>query len=259
MIKNKIYRENKKNEEKYSESLKKDEPLIETEDMIIKSELKYKTFECLSSEITKINENSHIQLFMLCMTLCNHYFPNENLENISNDEKALVLLADELGVILYERTVDNAVLKIDGKEYIFDILGTYGLFSELKYNKIIIKNRKTKEVILFVKGNTQSVLKLFSDQEDILTAEECLKSVFLNHLRKIVFGYKILTPDEENAFVFDYKTAKLSPINTEGRISNLFEKYEAGLSYLGIIGVENVIKQKTRDTIAHLSRAGIKT
>ncbi|OMJ95498.1 hypothetical protein SteCoe_1094 [Stentor coeruleus] len=255
-----VYRENDENDEedKAPSRQKSSEIPLNSDDYNHKLE-DYFTFDMLSNELKEDQIKQELWYFVLCLSICNHFYPNQEMKNISADEKVMVALAEELGVSLFHRASTFAILKYGETEYKYDILGSYGLYSEQKFNKILIKNRDSNEIVLLVKGSTDSIQHIFEDEDEIMSFEDGLKSRYLENLRKIVCGYKIFDEKTAKEFLFDYKNAKLSPVNVEGRVASVFEKYENTLKYLGFIGIENPIKKGTKDCVTQLNRAGIKT
>ena len=211
-------------------------------------------------ELKLLDFNDHeLFYYVLCMMICNHYNQNKELSFISQEEKVIFEFGEKLGFKLKHRSINSAILTHSNFEFKFDILGSYGLFSEQKLNKIVIQNRETNEVLLLVKGKVETLIDSFNSPEDITIVEETLKLSICEILQNIICGYRILNENEVNSFKFDYKSAKLSPVNIEGRISNIFNKLEIGINYLGLIGIENPIKSGVKQTIKTLTSAGIKT
>ena len=192
------------------------------------------------------------------MSICNHYFPGEASKNSSVDEQVLITKSEELGMSLYYRSATAVKILFAETDYSYDILGTIGLFSEHYYTKMVFRERGTDNILLLIKGVTEKVLHLFEDEDEQFLAQQGLDSKYLQNLRKIIFGYKFLTPEQANSFIFEYNHSKLSPINIQGKIANVFEKYEKGLLYLGIIGIENPVTVNTKECIQSLTKAGIK-
>jgi phospholipid-translocating ATPase len=197
--------------------------------------------------------------YVLCMMICNHHSPNKELSFISQDEKIVFEFGEKLGFQVTHRSINSAILVYSDFEYKFDILGTWGLYSEQGVNKIVVQNRETGEIVLLVKGKFNLMTGSFDSNDEALMMEDAMKLNICQFLQKIVCGYKVLNESEAFSFKFDYKTAKLSPVNVEGRIANVFDKYEKGLIFLGIIGIENPIKLGVKETISTLKLAGIKT
>ena len=211
-------------------------------------------------ELKLLDFNDHeLFYYVLCMMICNHYNLNKELSFISQEEKVIFEFGEKLGFKMKHRSINSAILAHSNFEFKFDILGSCGLYSEQKLNKIVIQNRETNEVLLLVKGKVETLIDNFNSPDDVTILEDTLKLSICQILQNIICGYRILTEAEANRFKFDYKTAKLSPVNIEGRISNIFCKLEAGLNYLGLIGIENPIKSGVKQTIKTLTSAGIKT
>ncbi|OMJ80057.1 hypothetical protein SteCoe_19786 [Stentor coeruleus] len=243
---------------KLSNRFKCSEIPLNFDDSTLKIGYDYSSFDVLASELRDESLRPELWYFVLCLGICNHYFPNQNMKNISADEKVMIALVEELGVSLFQRASSLSILKHGETEQKYDILCSYGFYSEQKFNKILIKNKDSNEAILIVKGSLDSLQNLFDDNDDS-SFEEALKSPYLENLRKIVCGYKIFPEKNTKEFLFDYKIAKLSPVNIEGRLASVFEKHEKGLKYLGIIGIENPIKKGTKNCVMQLNQAGIKT
>ena len=226
----------------------------------------YELNEYIEGAFKEMEELKHMDFndpelfyYVLCMMICNHYNPNKELSFISQEEKVIFEFGEKLGFKVTHRSINSVILTYSNFEYKFDILGTYGLFSEQKLNKIVVQNRETNEVLLLVKGKLENLLDHFDSSEDHTILEDTLKLSMCKILQNIICGYRSLSETEAVQFKFDYKTAKLSPVNIEGRICNVFDKLEKGLSYLGLIGIENPIKLGVKQTIKTLSSAGIKT
>ena len=216
-------------------------------------------FENLSQEISAEQIEQEEWYFLLCISICNHFFEDQASKSTSAEERVLIAKAEELGFSLFYRSKTAAKIKFNETEHSYDILGANGLFSEQGYTKIVIKERGSENALMLIKGQTEHILNLFEDDFEQALAEQCLNSKYLINLRKIICGYKILTKEEVNAFIFDYNHSKLSPINIEGKTGNVFENFEKGLMYLGVIGIENPITKNTKECIESLTQAGIKT
>jgi magnesium-transporting ATPase (P-type)/class 3 adenylate cyclase len=249
-------------DEPESSSLYNQESYLIDSDIGARQESKIQNFTDLVGKIKRDGFDSETWVFILGLTLCTHYFPGEEMKNISEDEKELVGLAESLGVFLVHRTARSAIIKYRDKEYKYEILGSHGLFAEFPLNKIVVRDLEnssdSSNSILLAKGNTENIMPLFENEADFIVVEDHLKSFTLQNLRKILFVYKFMSYEETKEFLFDYKNAKLCPINIEGRVASVFEKFESGVGYLGIIGLENPIKKEARDCIKNLNQAGLK-
>ena len=92
-----------------------------------------------------------------------------------------------------------------------------------------------------------------------MALDESVHVPILQNLQKIIFAYRVLTEEELTKFVFDYKNARFSPVNQDGRISSVFEKYEKNLKFLAVAGIENPVKPGVNQAISQLGKAGIRT
>ena len=152
------------------------------------------------------------------------------------------------------RDSDTCVLNILGTEVVFDVLGTQAFSSDTKKSRIIVKNNTTDEIIMFVKGSRESMVSIYNN----LSYERRDLEDLIIQYRTLFLGVKKMNEKEIKEFLFDYETAKLSPVNRQGRVESVFQKYEKGLDYLGIVGLEDIITEETKDAVKVLKQAGIK-
>ncbi|CAG9325165.1 unnamed protein product [Blepharisma stoltei] len=220
------------------------------------------SFYTLKNElIGSQNRRGDVYNFIMCMAICNQFFPKISRKciSISADDRTLVETAGQLGIQLVSRTHKECLVNILGNIKVLDIIAYRPFSAKNKKNRIIVFDESTKETILYVKGTKESMNELFDlSNEDKLNIEENLYTFNLLGKRLIFMGYKVLTEKEIKYFSFAYKNAKRSPVNSEGRIESIFESLEQKLKFLGCITIEDKISKKTKNAVSLLTQAGIK-
>lgn len=212
-------------------------------------------FKELQSDLSPAIDNEKLQKFFTCLAICNLAYPVESgFIAISVDDKVLAQTAANFGVQVLCRDSDSCLLNIHGTEVCFDILGTQAFSSDIKKSRIVVRNTLDGEVIMFVKGNRDSMVNIY---DSISYTRNDVEDAIVKY-RTLFLGLKRMTPHEAQEFLFDYQTAQLSPVNRQGRVENVFQKFEKDLEYLGIVGLEDVVSPETKDTVETLKQAGIK-
>ncbi|OMJ90724.1 hypothetical protein SteCoe_6900 [Stentor coeruleus] len=205
----------------------------------------------IANNIISYPDDKILMNYLICMAICNLAFPEESdYVALTVDDKELARTAAKLGVKLLCRDTDACLLSILNKEVIFDVLGFQQFSSAKKKSRIVVRNRSTGKIFMYVKGSRESLMDLYSVDH---TEDEVLESY-----RTIYMGYKEMTELEGKSFLQEYMTAKQSPVNKEGRVEIVFENYEKKLIYLGVVGLEDSVSEETQKTVRLLKRAGIK-
>lgn len=219
------------------------------------------TFRDLASEIEKGSKAAYH--YLICMALCNHTFPKlmgEEYLSLSIDDKIIVQTASSLGMKLLTRTNESCTLNFKNQELEFLVLGYHHYMTERKKCRILVRNVKLQHGYLYVKGSKEEMLDILHLSYDEKTSiEEFTLSKNLIRMRTVLMGYKKLGSGELEEFDYSYQTAISSPLNTEGRVDAVFEALEKNCEYLGIVALEDLISNETRDCLSVLSQAGIKT
>ena len=219
--------------------------------LALRSQLEYSKFEIKTGEITH---------FVKCMAMCNFAFPKGSEYIGKNiDDKVLAAAAAELGIRMVYRSSSTMLLDYLGTEREYSILGFADFSSEIKKCRIVVE-KENGTGVLYVKGSKEAMLEIYDlPKEKLANIEENTLTKNLIGMRPILLGYKVLTKKETQEFCHAYRNAKLSPVNSEGRVEALFEELEKETEYLGIVGLEDTITEDTKQTVSLLSRSGIKT
>lgn len=193
--------------------------------------------------------------FFLCLALCNLAFPvDDDFVAISVDDKVLAKKAACFGVKLVSRDTESCIINIQGTEVLYQILGSQIFSSDTKKSRIIVKNADSSEVLMFVKGSRDSMVPAYNHSS--YTRQDCEDAIV--RYRTLFLGIKRMKEKEAEDFLFEYETSQMSPVNKQGRIENVFKRYERGLDYLGIVGLEDSVAEDTKDAVECLKKAGIK-
>ena len=242
------------NEEQEDQEQEQSERMMMTKRKIAdRIDFDYYRFEDLRQEISA--ESSGFDLFFTCLALCNLSFPaDDSFVAMSEDDKVLARTASDFGYRMVFRSSEMIILNIMGEDIGFDILGTQAFSSDVKKSRVVVRRQDTGQVFLFVKGNRESMISIYEaasyERKDI---EDCIIQ-----FRTLFLGYRQLEEYESKTFIFDYETALLTPVNKQGRVENIFKKLESSSKFLGIVGLEDVISDETKDTVEILKKAGIK-
>lgn len=219
------------------------------------------TFEHLKGHAKAIGSLSYH--FLMCMALCNNTSTKgmgEEYFSMSEDDKVLVETSMLLGLKLLSRSSGALILNFDGEELEFMVIGNQPFTSLNKKCRIVVKNPHQDCAFLYVKGSKEDMLDIFSlTYEEKTSIEEFTLSKTLIKMRFIMMGYKKLNSAELENFDFSYQTAISSPVNSLGRIDDLFETLEKDLEFLGIVAIEDLIQESTSNSLKLLSQAGVKT
>jgi phospholipid-transporting ATPase len=196
------------------------------------------------------DEPGHPKLlsFFTCLAICNLAFPVEDeFIAISVDDRVLARTAASFGIRVVSRDSEHCTVNVQGIDVVFDVLGTQAFSSDVKKSRIVVRSTVDAQVVMYVKGGREAMISIYDPVSyDIIK----YRSLFL--------GMKRMNPKEAEEFLFDYETAQLSPVNRQGRVENVFQKFERGLEFLGIVGLEDVVLPETRSTVESLKEAGIK-
>ena len=202
------------------------------------------------------DESSTSYQYLKCMSICNSVqVIDEKYSGISREEVAMVEASSEIGVKLYSRNETTIVLDCQGSSETLEVLALSPFNSYSKVCRILVK--RGEDHILYLKGSYDRLIKTINESgsEEI---ESHYNSASKQGLRTIVCAYKKLTQAAVTDFLLKLQNSKHIPINSEGRIENNFIELEKDSSYLGLAGIEDIVKPETIDTIKSLQRAGIK-
>ena len=193
------------------------------------------------------------------MVLCNNVTPTDNgYQASSPDEIALVKFAETLKMILTHRTDKNIQLK-DACDNIedFEILANFPFSSETKRMGIILRNKKYKYIIFYLKG-AENVMIKFVKKEYIGFIKENAENLAVKGLRTLVLTQKIIPENEFNSWLHEYEEASASMVNRKENMAKVVQKIENNMEFLCVTGVEDLLQDEVYSTIDNLRSAGMK-
>ena len=193
------------------------------------------------------------------MVLCNNVTPTENgYQASSPDEIALVQFSESLKMVLTHRTDKKIQLK-DASDNIeeFDILANFPFSSDTKRMGIILRNKKYKHIIFYLKG-AENVMTQFVKKEYIGFIKENAENLAVKGLRTLVLTQRIIPEDEFQKWEQEYEEASASMINRKENMAAVVSKLENNMEFLCVTGVEDLLQDEVYNTIDNLRSAGMK-
>ena len=193
------------------------------------------------------------------MVLCNNVTPTDNgYQASSPDEIALVKFAETLKMVLTHRTDKNIKLK-DACDNIedFEILANFPFSSDTKRMGIILRNKKYKHIIFYLKG-AENVMVKFVKKEYIGFIKENAENLAVKGLRTLVLTQKIIPEKEFHSWLQEYEEASSSMVNRKENMDKVVQKIENNMEFLCVTGVEDLLQDDVYGTIDNLRSAGMK-
>ena len=193
------------------------------------------------------------------MVLCNNVTPTDNgYQASSPDEIALVQFAETLKMVLTHRTDKNIQLK-DAADNVedFDILANFPFSSDTKRMGIILRNKKYKHIIFYLKG-AENVMTKFVKKEYIGFIKENAENLAVKGLRTLVLTQRILSEEEFQKWEKEYEEASASMENRKENMAKVVSKLENNMDFLCVTGVEDLLQDEVYSTIDNLRSAGMK-
>lgn len=175
----------------------------------------------------------------------------------SPDEIALVQFAESLGMILEAR--EDTFVRIsdsNGVEQEYEILENFPFSSETKRMGIIVRNKETHTIMLYLKGAEVVMEKKMRPEQRISLTESC-EQLAQDGLRTLVISQKELTEQEFSEFARKYKEARASMGDREALVQQVIEQIEDGMEFLAVTGVEDRLQDHVLETIEKFRDAGI--
>eukprot|EP01094_Clydonella_sp_ATCC50884_P010690 TRINITY_DN20543_c0_g1_i1.p1 TRINITY_DN20543_c0_g1~~TRINITY_DN20543_c0_g1_i1.p1 ORF type:complete len:603 (-),score=158.32 TRINITY_DN20543_c0_g1_i1:134-1705(-) len=142
-----------------------------------------------------------------------------------------------------------------GEEEHYDVLNVFPFTSETKRMGIVVRARETGTITFYMKG-ADAVMTKIVQYSDWLE-EEC-GNMAREGLRTLVFGRRIVTPEEYEEFSRAYAAAKTTMVAREERVKEVVESLEHDLELIGLSGVEDKLQENVQSTLERLRHAGIK-
>ena len=210
--------------------------------------------------------NKIIRDIITSMVLCNNVTPikdDKNPDTItyqasSPDEVALVKFAETLKMRLLARSDKEIIIK-DSADHLeeFEILANFPFSSDTKRMGIILKNKKYKHIIYYLKG-AENVMIKFVKKEYISFISENAENLATKGLRTLVLTQKIISENDFDEWNKEYKNALTAMENRKEKIAEVVSKLENNMDFLCVTGVEDLLQDEVANTIDNLRNAGMK-
>ncbi|CAF0833819.1 unnamed protein product [Adineta steineri] len=211
---------------------------------------------------------SQIREFLTLLATCHTVVPEnklrtESLNDIvyqasSPDEYALVSALKEMGVIFFRRTPDSVVINFRGTEEKYEILNVLEFSSDRKRMSVIVRT-PNNEIKLFCKGADSVIMeRLAPDEPNVPLTMEHLESFAKDGLRTLCLGSRILTNEEYNEWLIQYREASTAINNRNELVAEVAERIEQNLVLLGATGIEDKLQDQVPESLSMLLKAGIK-
>ncbi|KAJ3235827.1 hypothetical protein HDU81_011406 [Chytriomyces hyalinus] len=182
----------------------------------------------------------------------------------SPDEAALVAAARDVGFAFLKRQDDFAEIDLMGASRTYKIMNILEFNSDRKRMSVIIK-RPEGQLVLLVKGADSVIFERLAKTEDG-DPDNTLQSATAKHLeafanqglRTLCLAYKIIPNYEYEAWEEKYRAAQNSVHHREKNVDAAAELIERDLTLMGATAIEDRLQDGVPETIATLSKAGIK-
>ena len=178
----------------------------------------------------------------------------------SPDDLELVKAASRQGYKLIETSINTKTLKINGKDFSYEILKVLGFSSERKRMSIIVKDKNG--IKLYIKGADSEIIKRLSkkslENENYKIISNGLIDFSKKGLRTLMVAYRRIRQEDYDSWVNRLHEDELDIENKQRLIDRLYDLIENNLTLIGGTVVEDKLQNGVPETIKELRSAGIK-
>ena len=178
----------------------------------------------------------------------------------SPDDLELVKAASRQGYKLIETSINAKTLKINGKDFSYEILKVLGFSSERKRMSIIVKDKNG--IKLYIKGADSEIIKRLSkkslENENFKVISNGLVDFSKKGLRTLMVAYRRIRQEDYDSWVNRLHEDELDIENKQRLIDRLYDLIENNLTLIGGTVVEDKLQNGVPETIKELRSAGIK-
>nr|XP_026489738.1 probable phospholipid-transporting ATPase IF [Vanessa tameamea] len=176
----------------------------------------------------------------------------------SPDEKALVELADRVGVTFLGEEGNTLMLRIGENTELYERLQVIEFTSERKRMSVIVRDKNGK-IWLFCKGAETSVFPICKDTALIEETDRDI-NIFANKgLRTLAIAYREIPEDEYERVSESIKSIDGKSAEGLQQVTQQYRVLEQQLTLVGATAVEDCLQDGVTDALAALRRAGIRT
>ncbi|KAG0346670.1 hypothetical protein BG004_001114 [Podila humilis] len=211
-----------------------------------------------------------IMNFWTAVAVCHTVITERDMEKDPNsieykaqspDEAALVSTARDVGFVFLEKRGPMMHLEIMGQPRAYKILNILEFNSNRKRMSIILRPPEGG-IVLVCKGADSVIYeRLDKNEEQSKLREDTLVDLerFANEgLRTLCLAYRKISEEEYAEWLLEYDEATNTIHNRDENIENACEGIEHSLILLGGTAIEDRLQEGVPESIALLSRAGIK-
>ncbi|CAF1156268.1 unnamed protein product [Adineta steineri] len=224
----------------------------------------YELLKNLEQHTTRDEIREFVTLLATCHTVVpenkvHTELPTEVVYQASSpDEFALVTAMKQIGVVFFSRTPDSVTINFRGEEERYDILNVLEFSSDRKRMSVIVRTPRN-EIKLYCKGADNVIMeRLATNDERAQLTSEHLESFATEGLRTLCLGYRILTKQEYDEWLVEYRQASTAINNRNDLVAEIANKIEQNLILLGATGIEDKLQDQVPDSLIKLHKAGIK-
>lgn len=210
-----------------------------------------------------------LQDMIFALALCHNVTPIEadvndpasnaqmTYQAASPDEVAIVKWTASVGLPLVKRDLGSITLQAhSGAQFEFDILQIFPFTSESKRMGIIVKDKRTGGITLYMKG-ADTVMASIVQYNDWLDEET--GNMAREGLRTLVVARKFMSEIDYYEFERRYSAAKLDVNDRSGSMKSVVAALlEKDMELLGLTGVEDKLQENVKSTLELLRNAGIR-
>ena len=183
--------------------------------------------------------------FLVSLLVCSKLRPDSEgtIKGWTQEDKVLLETAKLLGVFIEVYNSEMICLLYKGRLHIFKLLAFLSFESD-DNSRVMLKNKRTKEIMLYVRGSKSSMLPLLpSNVADKLSPK--LAAIGVNGKRPLIFGFKTFKKEHFIKFMNSIKASQRASINRKEKFKAIVQKLEKNLQYTGFVSVQSSIKHNT--------------
>ena len=219
--------------------------------------------EVLRQNLRAGDEPTHA--FFRCLALNHTVTPgppdedgNVTLRCESPDEEALVRAAASVGITFASRVNRELELDFMGVLERYELLTTLAFSSDRRRMSVVVRNRDTDQITLFVKGADDVVIERLRDDQDPSVMQEQANGFARRGLRTLAIAYRLVDQYEYEEWAVRLRAAESDMNRRKAAVEAMYAEMERDLLFVGVTAIEDKLQDQVPETIATLRRAGIK-
>lgn len=209
------------------------------------------------------SRDEHCFRFFTLLCICHTVMAKEKNGTLtyqaqSPDEGALVSAARNFGFVFKSRTPKTITVNICGEDKTYEVLNILDFNNVRKRMSVIC--RIDGKIILYCKGADTVIKERLSSHSINLfeTSEEHLNRFAEDALRTLCLAWKEIDENEYIKWAQEYQVASIALENRADKVSDVYEKIEKNLMYIGATAIEDKLQDGVPECIAKLNKANIK-